>query len=87
MIDFLTVNHDESPKMAQGRTAPSMASACGTYMIRPVMRSGQIGFILDAPGVRETFLGGATELLLADAMIRANVLASIDSAIDLRGLS
>ena len=87
MIEFVTVTHDESPKLAQGRTAPSLVSPCGSYLIRPIMRGGQVGFVLDAPGASETFAGGSTELRLADAILRANTLASIDSAVDIRGLT
>ena len=86
MIDFRTVRHDENTRLPEGKRAPSLVSECGSYLIRPVMRGGQVGFILDAPGVHETFAGGPTELRLADAMLRANTLAAIDSAIDLRGL-
>ncbi len=86
MIEFQTFTHDESPRMAQKRIAPSLASTCGNYMIRPVMHGDRVGYVLDAPGVHETFTGGATELRLADAIIRANTIAAIDSAIDLRPL-
>lgn len=86
MIEFKTVSHDESVRLPEGKRAPSLASPCGSYMIRPVMRGGQVGFVLDAPGVHETFAGGPTELRLADAMLRANSLAAIDAAIDLRNL-
>ena len=85
MIDFRTVKHDENTRLPEGKRTPSLVSECGSYLIRPIMRGGQVGFVLDAPGVHE-FAGGPTELRLADAMLRANTLAAIDSAIDLRGL-
>ena len=82
MLNFCATRPKGNPTMPDGVTAPTLDA--GPYRITPHERRGGIGWTLHAPGCVETFPAG--DLGLADAIRRADTLAAIDRAIDLRGL-
>jgi hypothetical protein len=86
MLTFCTTRPSCNPTMPDGVIAPTLESECGRYRIDPSERRGGFTWTLRAPGTIERFAGGSPAIRLAEAIRRADTLAAIDRAIDLRGL-
>ena len=84
MLEFTTTRPKGNPSMPDGVTAPTLD--CEPYRIAPFQAAGGIGWTLFGPGLCETFKGGPAELRLADAIRRADCVASVDRAIECRNL-